>query len=164
MSATVRAYIGAGGNLGDTVVTLRAAFAELDALPSTRVAHVSRLYRTPPWGEVRQPYFLNAVVALDTGLDARALLDALLAIERRHARVRDAGTRWGPRTLDLDLLLYGESVIDEIGLRVPHPQLHMRAFVLAPLAEIAPELEVPGRGRVRELLAAVATTGIEAIS
>lgn len=164
MSARVSAFVGAGGNLGAVAATLRAAFAELDALPATRISRVSRLYRTPPWGDTAQPAFLNAAVALDTALDPRALLEALLAIERRHGRRREAGARWGPRTLDLDLLLYGDRVIDEPGLRVPHPHLHARAFVLAPLAEIAPGLEVPGQGRVRHLLAAVDTTGIEAIS
>ena len=156
MSAPVRACIGLGGNIGDVAAALRAALAALDALPGTRLVRASRFYRTPAWGVEAQPDFINAVAVLDTTLPARALLDALLDIERAHGRERAAdGSRWGPRTLDLDLLLYGEAVIDEPGLVVPHPQLHARAFVLVPLAEVAAEAEVPGRGRVDALLAGV---------
>ena len=161
MSAPVRACIGLGGNIGDVDAALRAALAALDALPGTRVLCASRFYRTPAWGVEAQPDFTNAVAVLDTALPARALLDALLDIARAHGRERAAdGSRWGPRTLDLDLLLYGESVIDEPGLVVPHPQLHARAFVLVPLAEIAPDAMVPGRGRVASLLASLETDGI----
>ena len=156
MSAPVRACIGLGGNIGDVAAALRAALAALGALPGTRLVRASRFYRTPAWGVETQPDFINAVAVLDTTLPARALLDALLDIERAHGRERAAdGSRWGPRTLDLDLLLYGEAVIDEPGLVVPHPQLHARAFVLVPLAEVAAEAEVPGRGRVDALLAGV---------
>lgn len=156
MSAPVRACIGLGGNIGDVAAALRAALAALGALPGTRLVRASRFYRTPAWGVEAQPDFTNAVAVLDTTLPARALLDALLDIERAHGRERAAdGSRWGPRTLDLDLLLYGEAVIDEPGLVVPHPQLHARAFVLVPLAEVAAEAEVPGRGRVDALLAGV---------
>ncbi len=156
MSAPVRACIGLGGNIGDVAAALRAALAALDALPGTRLVRASRFYRTPAWGVEAQPDFINAVAVLDTTLPARALLDALLDIERAHGRERAAdGSRWGPRTLDLDLLLYGEAVIDEPGLVVPHPQLHARAFVLVPLAEVAADAEVPGRGRVDALLAGV---------
>ena len=156
MSAPVRACIGLGGNIGDVAAALRAALAALGALPGTRLVRASRFYRTPAWGVETQPDFTNAVAVLDTTLPARALLDALLDIERAHGRERAAdGSRWGPRTLDLDLLLYGEAVIDEPGLVVPHPQLHARAFVLVPLAEVAAEAEVPGRGRVDALLAGV---------
>ena len=161
MSASVRACVGLGGNIGDVAATLRGALAALDALPATRLLRASRFYRTQAWGVEDQPDFINAAALLETALAPRALLDALLAIERAHGRERAAdGSRWGPRTLDLDLLLYGDSVVDEPGLLVPHPQLHARAFVLVPLADIAPEARVPGRGRVDVLLASVDVAGV----
>ena len=161
MSAPVRACVGLGGNMGDVPAALRAALAALDALPGSRLLRASRFYRTPAWGVEAQPDFINAAAVVDTTLAPRALLAALLDIERAHGRERaDDGSRWGPRTLDLDLLLYGGEVIDAPGLVVPHPQLHVRAFVLVPLAEIAPDAEVPGRGRVDALLEAVDTGGI----
>jgi 2-amino-4-hydroxy-6-hydroxymethyldihydropteridine diphosphokinase len=160
----VVACIGLGGNVGDVPATLRAAIAEFDRLPDTRVLRASRLYRTPAWGHETQPAFVNAVATVETGLAPRPLLDALLAIENRHGRVRAGEPRWGPRTLDLDLLLYGDAVVDEPGLRVPHPHLHERAFVLVPLAEIAPDLRIPGHGTVRAARAAVADDGIEALA
>lgn len=153
------AAIGLGGNLGDVAATLHEALHALDALPGTRLARASRLYRTPAWGNTAQPDFVNAAALLETQLDVRDLLDALLDIERRFGREREHGERWGPRTLDLDLLLYGDAVIDEPGLRVPHPHLHERAFALLPLAEIAAELRVPGRGRVGGLLERVDAGG-----
>jgi 2-amino-4-hydroxy-6-hydroxymethyldihydropteridine diphosphokinase len=157
----VRACIGLGGNIGDVVAALHGALEALDALPGTRLLRASGFHRTPAWGVEDQPDFINAVAVLETTLPPRALLDALLAIERAHGRERGAdGRRWGPRTLDLDLLLYADSVIDEPGLVVPHPQLHARAFVLVPLAEVAPDVLVPGRGRVDALLAAVDAHGI----
>jgi 2-amino-4-hydroxy-6-hydroxymethyldihydropteridine diphosphokinase len=160
----VRAYVGLGGNVGGAEETLRAAIRTFDALPSTRLVGASRLYRTPAWGRVEQPDFVNAVAAIDTTLAPRALLDALLGIERAHGRERNADAeRWGPRTLDLDLLLYGDAVIDELGLHVPHPHLHERAFVLVPLCEIAPEAVIPGIDPARDILAAMATDGIEAL-
>ena len=148
-----RAYVGLGSNLGDREQTLRAAVAALAAHPAVEVAAVSSLIDTEPVGYTDQPRFLNGVAVLDTGLSARALLELLLEVERGFGRTRDGVPSQGPRTLDLDLLLYGASEIDEPGLRVPHPRLHERAFVLGPLAEIAPGLEVPGRGRVEALLA-----------
>lgn len=158
------AYIGLGGNLGDAAGTLRAALDALDALPRTRRLRASRLYRTPAWGRRDQPDFINAAAALDTRLPPRDLLDALLGLERDFGRERsDEGARWGPRTLDLDLLLYGDATIDVPGLRVPHPHLHERAFVLVPLLEIAPELVIPGHGPLRAAHAAVAKAGIEAL-
>ncbi|GGK08443.1 2-amino-4-hydroxy-6-hydroxymethyldihydropteridine diphosphokinase [Luteimonas terricola] len=161
MSAPVRACVGLGGNIGDVAAALRDALAALDALPGTRLLRASGFYRTPAWGMEDQADFVNAAALLETTLAPRALLDALLAIERAHGRERAAdGSRWGPRTLDLDLLLYGESEIDAPGLVVPHPQLHARAFVLVPLADIAPDARVPGRGRVDALLAAVGARGI----
>jgi 2-amino-4-hydroxy-6-hydroxymethyldihydropteridine diphosphokinase len=163
VNAPVIAFVGLGANLGDAAATVREALRELDALPDTRLLRASRLYRTRAWGLEAQPDFINAVAMLDTRLPARDLLDQLLAIERAHGRDRNAATRWGPRTLDLDLLLHGEATIDEPALRVPHPHLHERAFVLLPLAEIGPDAMVPGIGRVRELAAAMAGEGVEAI-
>ena len=158
-----RAAIGLGANLGDAAATLRDAIAELARLPATTLQRASRLYRTPAWGRTEQPDFINAVALVDTGLPARDLLDALLAIERGFGRVRPDGERWGPRTLDLDLLLYGDAVVDEPGLRVPHPHLHERAFALLPLAEIAPEARIPGIGDVATIAAGMAADGIEAL-
>jgi 2-amino-4-hydroxy-6-hydroxymethyldihydropteridine diphosphokinase len=155
----VTAAIGLGGNLGDVATTLHEALQALDALPQTRLLRASRLYRTPAWGRTEQPDFINGAALLQTRLDARDLLDALLGIERRFGRDREQGERWGPRTLDLDLLLYGDAAIDEPGLRVPHQHLHERAFALLPLAEIAPDLPVPGRGPVAGLLAVVDVDG-----
>lgn len=160
----VRAYVGLGGNVGFAEETLRAAIRAFDALPSTRLVRASRLYCTPAWGRVEQPDFVNAVAAIDTALAPRELLDALLGVERAHGRERDADAqRWGPRTLDLDLLLYGDAVIDEPGLHVPHPHLHERAFVLVPLCEIAPEVVIPGIGRAQAALDALGSEGIEAL-
>lgn len=157
------AVVGLGANLGDAGASVHDALAVLDLLPSTQLLRASKLYRTPAWGQVDQPDFINAAAVLETGLDARTLLDRLLAIERDFGRIRTAGERWGPRTLDLDLLLFGDAVIDEPGLQVPHPHLHERAFALLPLAEIAPDLAIPGVGRVGELARAMASDGIEAI-
>ena len=165
MNASVRAFVGLGGNLGPVAETLRAAFAALDALPGTRLLRASRLYRTPAWGNEAQPDFVNAVAVLETVLRPQALLDALLALERDFGRERDAaGARWGPRTLDLDLLLHGDATIDAPGLHLPHPHLHQRAFVLVPLAEIAPDARIPNRGRVRDALAALPSADVAAIS
>jgi 2-amino-4-hydroxy-6-hydroxymethyldihydropteridine diphosphokinase len=140
------AYIGLGSNLGDREATIRAATA---ALPG--VVAMSALRETDPVGKTDQPRFLNAVAALETELSAGELLDVLLSVERELGRERRE--RWGPRTIDLDLLLYGDETLDEPGLRVPHPRLHERRFALEPLAELDPELFVPGRGRVKDLLA-----------
>ena len=161
----VVACIGLGGNLGDAVVTLRAAQEALANLPLTRLLRVSRLYRTPAWGRTEQPDFINAAALLETRLPARDLLDGLLAIEREFGRTRavDGRDRWGARTLDLDLLLYGDLEIDEPGLHVPHPHLHERAFALLPLVEIAPDAVIPGRGLARVALATMATDDIEAL-
>lgn len=148
-----RAYVGLGSNLGDREETIRAAIAALGDEPGIDVAAVSALIDTAPVGVVGQPRFLNGVVALETELPARTLLDTLLAIERRFGRRREASVPHGPRTLDLDLLLYGDERIDESGLHVPHPRLHEREFVLGPLVELAPGLEVPGKGRVETLRA-----------
>ncbi len=163
-SSSVHACIGLGGNLGDVAVAIESAFAAFDALPGTRLLLRSRLYRTPAWGIITQPDFINAAAMLSTSLSADALLAELLWIERAAGRDRDEPSeRWGPRALDLDLLLYGDAVIARPGLCVPHPHLHERAFVLVPLVEIVPDTLVPGHGRVDALLAAVDTHGIEAL-
>jgi 2-amino-4-hydroxy-6-hydroxymethyldihydropteridine diphosphokinase len=141
-----RAYVGVGANLGDREATIRTALA---ALPG--VIAVSALRETEPVGVVDQPPFLNGAAALETQLSARELLDLLLAVERELGRER--GERWGPRTIDLDLLLFGGETIDEPGLTVPHPRLHERRFALEPLVDLDPELAIPGRGRLVELLA-----------
>ncbi len=139
------AYVGLGANLGDREAAIRRAVELLGA------GRLSTLRETEPWGYADQPRFLNAVAELETEEEPRALLERLLAIERELGRLR-AGPRYGPRTIDLDLLLYGDLELDEPGLTVPHPLLHEREFVLEPLAELAPELVVPGRGPVKALL------------
>ena len=139
------AYVGLGANLGDREATIRRALELLGA------ARVSALIETEPWGYAEQPRFVNAVAELETDEQPRALLERLLAIERELGRTRE-GPRYGPRTIDLDLLLYGDEQLDEPGLVVPHPRLHERAFVLEPLAELAPDLVVPGRGSLKALL------------
>lgn len=157
MAETVTACVALGSNLDDPRVQVEQGFAALAALPHTTLRARSRLYRTPPWGVTEQPDFINAAARLETALAPRELLDVLLAVETRAGRVR--GARNGPRILDLDLLLYGDHAINEPDLVVPHPRLHERAFVLLPLADIAPDLEVPGQGRVAELLEHVDTAG-----
>ena len=159
MTPATIAAVGLGGNLGDAAATLQEALRALDELPSTRLLRASRLYRTSAWGNTAQPDFVNAAALLETRLDARALLDGLLGIERHFGRERDSAVQWGPRILDLDLLLYGDALIDEPGLRVPHPYLHERAFALLPLAQIGPDLQVPGLGTVAALLRSVDTQG-----
>jgi 2-amino-4-hydroxy-6-hydroxymethyldihydropteridine diphosphokinase len=150
----MRAYVGLGANLGDREATLRRAVERLADAPGVTVVTVSTLRETEPWGPVEQPPFLNGVVAVETDHGPRALLDVLLEIERELGRVR-AGERWGPRTIDLDLLLHGDLTCDEPGLTLPHPRLHERRFALEPLAELAPGLVVPGRGTVTALLDAL---------
>ena len=152
------AYIGIGSNLDDPERQVRAAIDALKCLPRSTFVRASRLYRTAPWGKPDQPAFVNAAAAVRTRLSARELLDALLAIERAHGRVRD-GERWGPRVIDLDVLVYGDARIDESGLRIPHPHLAERAFVLLPLADLDPDLEIPGSGPIRTLLGRVDATG-----
>jgi 2-amino-4-hydroxy-6-hydroxymethyldihydropteridine diphosphokinase len=148
-----RAYVGLGSNLGDREATIRAALAELDAAEGVEVVAVSRLVDTAPVGYTDQPRFLNGAAALESRLQPRELLDVLLAVEARFGRDRALVPAQGPRTLDLDLLLYGEAQIHEPGLEIPHPRLHERAFVLGPLAELDPALEVPGKGSIQTLLA-----------
>jgi 2-amino-4-hydroxy-6-hydroxymethyldihydropteridine diphosphokinase len=148
----VRAYVGLGANLGDREGTIRRALALLAEDSAIQVVAVSRLRETDPVGYADQPRFLNGAAALETELAARALLDRLMAVERRLGRVRGEGPRFGPRPIDLDLLLYGEETIDEPGLTVPHPRLDERRFVLEPLHELDPALALPDGRRVRDLL------------
>ncbi len=155
------AYVALGSNLDDPAANVRDAIEELAMLANTRLGAVSSLYRTAPVGYADQPDFVNAVAMIETGLEPRALLDELLAIERRFKRVR--GVRNGPRTLDLDIVLYGDTAHSEDALTVPHPRMHERAFVLVPLAEIAPDAVVPGLGKVSELAAGVDASGISRI-
>ena len=149
-----RAYIGLGANLGQKEVTILRAVDLLGAESGIEVLELSQLRETEPVGVVDQPAFLNGAVALETSLSAWELLDVMLRIEQELGRVRD-DARWGPRTIDLDLLVYGDEVIDEPGLRVPHARLHERKFALEPLAELEPELDIPGLGKVRDVLASV---------
>ena len=149
-----RAYVALGANLGDRERTLREAVDALAAEEGIEVVAVSTLRETEPVGVGEQPRFLNGAAELETTLTSRELLARLLAVEQRFGRIRISGEH-GPRTLDLDLLLYGDEVIDEPGLAVPHPRLHERSFVLEPLAELAPGLVVPGRGDVESLLRGV---------
>jgi 2-amino-4-hydroxy-6-hydroxymethyldihydropteridine diphosphokinase len=147
-----RVFVGLGSNLGERESTLKAAIGRLRTIPKVDVRAVSSLRDTAPVGYVDQPRFLNGVVELETTLSARALLGVLLELERAFGRDRSTGPPMGPRTLDLDLLLYGDATIDEPLLTVPHPRLHERRFVLEPLAELDPGLEVPGQGSVEALL------------
>ena len=146
-----RAFIGLGANLGPREVTLLRAVDLLAADSGIDVLEISQLRETEPVGDVEQPSFVNGAVAVETTLSPRELLNALLRVERELGRVRD-GERWGPRTIDLDLLLYGDEIVDEEGLRVPHPRLHERRFALEPLVDLEPELEIPGLGRVSDTL------------
>ena len=157
---TVVAYVGVGSNLARPASRVHRAFALLATLPATRVLRCSSLYRTRPIGRVAQPDFINAACAIETALAPGALLEALLALEAGEGRVRTPENVGGPRTLDLDLLLYGDAQIHTAGLDVPHPRLHERAFVLYPLAEIAPDLIIPGHGAVSTLRVACGDQGV----
>ncbi len=150
----VPAYIGLGSNLDNPRAQIERGIEAIAVLPQSRLVRRSSLYASDPWGLTDQPGFVNAAVELHTDLSARELLDDLLRIERQAGRRRD-GPRWGPRTLDMDILVYADKIIDQPGLQVPHPHLHERAFVLMPLAEIAPETNIPGRGSVAALLSVV---------
>ncbi len=159
---SVRAFIGIGSNLDDPAWQVRTAIEQLKALPSVAFAAASSLYRNPPMGPVEQPDYVNAVAAMDTALSASALLAELQRLEAAAGRQRN-GLRWGPRPLDLDLLLYGDEIIRTEALSVPHPGIPERAFVLYPLAEIAPDAVVPGMGAVGDLLAAVSDDALEVL-
>ena len=145
------AFVGIGSNLGDREENLRRAVDLLSKEDGIAVTAVSEIRETEPVGPVEQGPFLNGAVRIETAVGPRELLDRLLAVEQRLGRVREE--RWGPRTIDLDLLLYGDEAVDEPGLTVPHPRLHERRFALEPLADLAPSLEIPGKGPISELLA-----------
>ena len=145
------AFVGIGSNLGDREDNLRRAVELLSVEDGVDVTAVSEIRETEPVGPVEQGPFLNGAVRIETDLGPRELLERLLAVEQRLGRVREE--RWGPRTIDLDLLLYGDEAVDEPGLTVPHPRLHERRFALEPLADLAPSLEIPGRGPISVLLA-----------
>ena len=153
------AYVGLGANLGEPRRQLEEALVAMSALPETRLSARSSFYRSAPVGYQAQPDFVNAVAALETALAPGELLEGLQGIERRHGRERSFPD--APRTLDLDLLLYGEDQIARPGLTVPHPRMHERAFVLRPLAEIAPQAEIPGKGRAGDLLRLCAAQIVE---
>ena len=155
----VRAWIGLGSNLDGPEAQLQRALEALDRLPRSRVVACSSFYRSAPMGPADQPDYVNAVAALDTGLSPLELLDALQAVEAAQGRVRGP-ERWGPRTLDLDILLYGAERIDTPRLKVPHPGMAQRPFVLWPLAEVAPGLEIPGLGPLDALLTACPREGL----
>jgi 2-amino-4-hydroxy-6-hydroxymethyldihydropteridine diphosphokinase len=152
-----RAYLALGGNLGDVAGEFLTALRALGAADGVKLVSVSRVYRTPPWGVTDQPDFLNMAAAIDTDLSARALLELCLRIEKTSGRVRDR--RWGPRNIDIDVIAYGDAKVDEPDLTIPHPRAKERAFVLAPLADVADDLMLGGM-RVRELLAQVDATGV----
>ena len=156
------AYVALGANLADPVTQIRAALDALAQLPDSQLAHASSLYRTKPVGLRDQPDFINAVVALETSLTPHELLAALFAVEAQFGRRRDY--HHAPRTLDLDLLLYADKVIDTPQLQLPHPRMHLRAFVLAPLLEIAPDCRIPARGHAAAWLPAVHGQLIEKLS
>ncbi|MDR3055554.1 MAG: 2-amino-4-hydroxy-6-hydroxymethyldihydropteridine diphosphokinase [Zoogloeaceae bacterium] len=157
-NAPALAYIALGANLGDPQAMVRNAIAALDALPDTRLIRASSLYRTEPVGLKAQPDFINAVAAIRTTLAPQDLLCELQNLEATHGRVRSIPN--APRTLDLDILLYADQVINTPTLTLPHPRMRLRAFVLAPLAEIAPKLQIPGRGSLAAWLPAVANQRI----
>ena len=162
--AAILAYVAIGANLEGPEGQVRRAMVELDQLPGSRVLRASPLYLTRPLGSTDQPDYVNAVVGLETRLLPRELLLALQAIEDAHGRTREQ-RRWGPRTLDLDILMYGGDSIDEPGLRVPHPEMSRRAFVLIPLADIAPgDLVIPDQGRLARLLAACPREGVQLLA
>jgi 2-amino-4-hydroxy-6-hydroxymethyldihydropteridine diphosphokinase len=164
MSGGSVAYVGLGGNVGDSSRILHGAFEAIDGLAQTRLLARSSLYRTPAWGLEAQPDFLNAVAQVETASPPEALLGALLEIERRFGRDRASETRWGPRTLDLDLLLYGDTVLALEGLELPHPRLAERAFALVPLLEIDPEVRIPGVGSARDALSRLPMPDIQRLS
>jgi len=160
MMDCVSACIGLGANLGNAATTVQAAVQALAQWPDSRLLAASRLYRSPAWGNEQQPDFINAAALLETALPATVVLENLLALEQVLGRTRKAGEHWQPRVIDLDLLLYGEQVIDLPQLKVPHPYLHQRGFALLPLAEIAPQALIPGHGLVQEIVSQVNIAGI----
>jgi 2-amino-4-hydroxy-6-hydroxymethyldihydropteridine diphosphokinase len=156
---TTSALIALGGNVGDVRATFQAAIVDICELAQASLRAQSSDYATPPWGDTNQPRFINACIEIETGLDPRTLLNALHAVEAKHGRDRARETRWGPRSLDLDLIAHDDIVLADPGLTLPHPRLFERAFVLVPLADIAPDRVIAGR-RVRAVLADLSTEGI----
>jgi 2-amino-4-hydroxy-6-hydroxymethyldihydropteridine diphosphokinase len=144
------AYIGLGSNLENPLQQIKTAIDDLQSLADINIVSVSSLYQSPPMGPADQPDYINAVLALETSLNPHQLLDALQSVEQLHGRVRKR--HWGERTLDLDILLYGDQILDDERLKIPHPGMHERAFVLYPLAEIAPDIEIPGIGTLQKIL------------
>ncbi len=154
------AWLGLGSNQQNPAARLREALDHLGSLDGTGIIATSSFYRTPPWGDEQQDDFINAVVKIETSLEPLGLLQELQAIENLMGRKR-SGRRWGPRLIDIDLLLYGDQQLNLDELEVPHPRMHDRAFVLVPLAELDPKLDIPGRGSVENLLQKVDRSGIE---
>jgi 2-amino-4-hydroxy-6-hydroxymethyldihydropteridine diphosphokinase len=161
MPASRRAYVGLGANLDDPAARVAEALQRLGQLTGMTVAAASPLYRSAPLGQPGQPDYCNAACVLDTVLTPEGVLDALLAQERAMGRVRAPNRRWGPRRIDLDLLWHEAGPVAGPRLRLPHPELHRRNFVLVPLADVAPELMLPGLGRVQGLAAALGREGLE---
>lgn len=162
MIATHSAYIGLGSNLEDPVQQLKQALIELDQLPDTRLVKASSLYSSKPVGPQDQPDFVNAVAQLETYLEPLALLDELQELEQAHRRIRER--HWGPRTLDLDLLLFDDQVISHPRLTVPHAHMHERGFVLLPLTEISANLSLPGKGSITDILSNIATDDLQILT
>lgn len=162
--AAVTSFIGLGSNQGDGLALLQSAVRDMQRLADTRVTHASPLYRSKPMGFIEQTDFFNAVVALETGLAPEALLNELQVIETTHGRVRHDGVRWGPRTLDLDILVYGDQILDTERLRVPHSGIAERSFVLIPWMDIAPDVMIPGLGLVRSLASRFVRTELELLT
>jgi 2-amino-4-hydroxy-6-hydroxymethyldihydropteridine diphosphokinase len=163
MSDVQRVFIGLGGNVGEVSATIKLALFAIDEMPQTTMRRCSRHYRTPAWGNTDQPDFINAVAECHTRLAADILLENLLELEQKFGRERSESLRWQPRRLDLDILLYGEQQIDSIGLTIPHPHMHERGFVLVPLAELAPQLQIPGIGVVQACLEKLEVSAIQAL-
>lgn len=161
MKATHDVYLGLGGNIGNPQAAIHSVLSMLDRRGDTEVVAVSSLYRTPPWGKVDQPDFLNAAAHIRTDLEPHALLAACLDMERSLKRVRDE--RWGPRSIDIDILLYDDRMVNEEGLAIPHPRMTQRAFVLEPLAELAPQRLVEGRS-IASWLETVDRAGLERVA
>ena len=159
---TVRVALALGSNLGDRVATLQGAVDALASMPGLDVVAVSSMYETEPVGGPEQGAYLNAVVIADASVPPRELLELAMAVEQRFSRVR--AERWGPRTLDVDVLAYGDEVVDEPDLQVPHPRAHERPFVLVPWAEVEPERMLPGHGAVSELAARAGSSGVERLA
>jgi 2-amino-4-hydroxy-6-hydroxymethyldihydropteridine diphosphokinase len=163
MNDAQRVFIGLGGNIGEVSATINLALVAIDEMPQTTVRYCSRHYRTPAWGNLEQPDFINAVAECHTHLAPDILLEKLLALEKRFGRERSETLRWQPRQLDLDILLYGDQQIDSVGLTIPHPHMHERGFVLVPLAELAPQLQIPGVGMLQACLKKLDVTAIQAL-